>query len=206
MSLFGRNGFLSIVLASGLLLGAVSPAAASAPLQQAPSKLSVPSAVRPADAPTGSISGTVSAVALPGGGNGPYFRPRIDAQSTDPASGVDETTYALSDGSYSLPDIPVGTYRVIFNDQPLNQNPTMYATQRWNDSSTVAGATTVSVTDGGTVTGINATLQIGATIEGTVTAKGSPNTPLAGLEVYGGSGFVREAYTDASGHYSLPAF
>ena len=83
-----------------------------------------------------------------------------------------------------------------------------YITQWWDNVSSQAGAAVISITSGGSVTGIDTAMVQGGSISGTVTAA-SGGAPLQGVcvsaHVTGGGpgGGVRGAATAANGTYTL---
>ena len=83
--------------------------------------------------------------------------------------------YVGQQGTYRLPNLAAGTYRLRFSD-PDAEWPDEY----WDDAATLASATDVVVTTT-PVTGKNAVMGVGASIRGTVTTDGT--TPLADVHV-----------------------
>ena len=140
--------------------------------------------------------------------------------STDPASILGDTTITVlsSDGtfwglthavnyygnsaSYSIAGIPLGSYKVEFS---AGSN---YQSQFWNDQSSLATATPISVTGPQTFSGIDAMLATRPHITGTVRGT-APNGTVstldrATLEVYTSSGeFVDYETTDSNGTYDF---
>ena len=86
-------------------------------------------------------------------------------------AGVDVTTYVLqgadwvpyqsvesaADGSYDLGGLPAGDYTLGFSD------PASGAAEYWNDEAAIADADRLAVSSSGTTTGLNASLDTGAT-------------------------------------------
>lgn len=106
-----------------------------------------------------------------------------------------------ADGTYAIHGLSAGSYRVEFGD-PSGRG---YITEFYDDSASISGAKPVAVTSGGLTNGIDAQLEIGGTITGTVT--GDDGAPLSDIFVSAmpTSGDVgRNAYTGADGTYSLP--
>jgi major membrane immunogen (membrane-anchored lipoprotein) len=89
------------------------------------------------------------------------------------------TTSAV-DGTYLISGVPVGTYKVRFQDC---SGPIDYAIEYYDDKPDFDSANVVSVTAGATTSGINAGLAPSANISGTVVADGT-GTPLGGICVY----------------------
>ncbi|WBM79389.1 carboxypeptidase regulatory-like domain-containing protein [Cryobacterium breve] len=122
------------------------------------------------------------------------------------ASGGKLYGYAMTDaaGRYSISGLSAGSYTVQFTD---GQNSGLVS-EYYDNAATKQAAKPVTVGAAATVTGINAALDTGGTITGTVTKTGSDGT------VPSTSGYVRViaadnedsvAYgsTDTSGHYSV---
>ena len=157
-------------------------------------------------APGGSISGTVL-----GGSPGPH--PQIDVCAevvpVDP-NGSFGFAFTGSDGSYMASGLAAGQYKVYFNDPTCGFGVPQFASQWYDGQPTRATAATVSVSVGGTTSGIDATLQPFGGITGTVTS-GAAHAPVAGecvLAVPAGHGFAgtqppEEAVTAKDGGYSL---
>jgi len=109
-------------------------------------------------ATTGSIAGTVSA-----GGDPIVGEVEVCAKSV-----IDESTFKcvalLGGGPYEITELPAGEYKVGF--WPTGN----YVTQFWNHGLTWSEATAVQVAAELTTPGVNAVLEVGATISGTITA------------------------------------
>ena len=115
----------------------------------------------------------------------------------------------LTDGTYNLAGLPSGSYDVSFQSCGPSSG-TGYVTQYYNGAATLTGATSVSVTAGNTTPNINAALQAGGAISGTVTTTTSGTTSgISGICVdaftSGASGgqFVAGTQSAASGTYVL---
>lgn len=107
-----------------------------------------------------------------------------------------------ADGSYTIEGLVPGAYTLEFSPA-YGQN---YLTQYWNDEPTAAAADTITVAGGDAITGINATLAVGASISGVVTTVETPGVGLAGasaLAVDSTGNYVGSATTDAEGSYSI---
>jgi len=131
----------------------------------------------------------VGVVALPSAGGYPYFG--------QPAA----------DGTYSIIGLPVGTYDVFFAASGFD---IPQSDQWWSNSTTQGAATPVSVTTGQVVTGIDATLGLGATITGTVSGVTSAGgvVPAQNATVYlystdSKAVFNQEVYADNEGNFTL---
>ena len=82
---------------------------------------------------------------------------------------------AGADGGYVLDAVPPGAYLLLF------QMGTGYLAEYYPNAATEDGATEVAVTAGGTVDGVNAQLEQGGRLTGTVTGRGG--RPLKGINV-----------------------
>src|SRR5262249_3512993 len=111
-------------------------------------------------------------------------------------------TGAASDGSYSLAGLASGTYRIEF-EGPSGSGS--YQFQFYDNRTSLATADPVTVTAGQPTTGINAALQGGGAISGTVT-DAVTHLPVAGIEVSAhasGDTIALGASTDANGRYTI---
>jgi hypothetical protein len=98
--------------------------------------------------PNGTITGTVT---------GPAATPVSgECVTAVPLAASDTPVIAISAaGNYSLVDLTPGQYRVEFS---AGCGATGYATQWWQDASSEQAATILTVSPGGTISGISATL------------------------------------------------
>jgi 5-hydroxyisourate hydrolase-like protein (transthyretin family) len=114
------------------------------------------------------------------------------------------TAMTNSSGGYTMPALASGSYKVEFS---ANSEVGNYAPQYYNVKSSLAEAEPVSVTAGSTTPEINAQMQPGGQITGTVTD--SEGKPLQGVDVSvfeaGGSSTVPVGYTqtDPTGDYTV---
>ena len=145
----------------------------------------------------GKISGIVT-------GTGGVPLPSVSVSAQGSNGGYSSATTDAS-GSYSLRGLAAGDYKVQFSP-PIGD----YVGQWWLGMSSSGSAMPLTVTAGGSLTGKNATLKVGATVSGTVTGVGSAlvGGAIAGatVEAYSGStGNYRltTATTDAGGNYTL---
>lgn len=132
-------------------------------------------------------------------------------------SAVGHATTSATDGSYSVSGVAPGTYAVKFKPCASNPNYVYYVTQFYNDEPSLGAADPVTVSAGSTQNGVDAAMQLGGQIAGTVTD--SSDAPLGSVCVAaspaggGGtmSGSIRGATTQApfstktnpAGQYSL---
>jgi Carboxypeptidase regulatory-like domain len=125
-----------------------------------------------AAAPTGSIAGTVTEAA----GGAPVEAVEVCAWDV-----VDEInagcTFTDAGGSYVLTELPAGEYKIEFWPPEGPLLPQLYDHQY-----SFREADLVSVKDGEAVAGIDAALEVGGEISGTVYS-GATGAPLEGIEV-----------------------
>jgi len=111
-----------------------------------------------------------------------------------------------SDGSYSIDALPTGSYTVAFSGGCGNTGS--YVSQYYNGQPNQGSATPVQLTAGQTTTGIDATMQPGATITGVVTGAGGSklSNVCVGISPLPGQGlgffFDRLAFTK-NGSYTV---
>jgi hypothetical protein len=105
-------------------------------------------------------------------------------------------------GNYVLSGLRSGSYKLRFSD--CSTPPRNLASEWWNDAATTATATSIDLTAGQVVDGINAALVTGGSIVGTVQNAGGAGIPgicvTAGSSTAGTSG---SATTSANGTYSV---
>ena len=102
-------------------------------------------------------------------------------------------------GEYVIAGVPAGEYTVSFNGSAIG-----YVNQYYNGKAGAGEANLVTLTAGGTTSGINAALEEGGKISGKVT-DASTKAPVPGLEVYiygAGSEPITAAVTNPSGEYA----
>ncbi len=151
-----------------------------------------------AAAETGTIVGTVSA------SGAPLAATKICAI---PALGVSTCAETNSEGKYEL-ELAIGTYKVEFTGQVCAGGackPT-YIRQFYDDEETYANAADVAVEEGATTPDIDATMQEGGAIEGTVERAALHPGALAGAEVCAEPGEALPpicTFTNAEGKYVL---
>jgi hypothetical protein len=128
----------------------------------------------------------------------------------DSADDYVDIVYANTAGVYTVTQLANTAYRLKFEP---HGTANLYLTEYYNDKPTLAAADPVPVALGQTVTGIDAVLTRGGTIQGTVT-DATTGAPLADVVVSAyidsaGSGcagdfvFLASATTDAAGNYTL---
>lgn len=142
--------------------------------------------------PDATISGKVTAE-----GGAPLSDINVYARSTD--SAYAESAITAEDGTYSVPGLPAGDYKLEF--YAYGQN---YETQWYDNQDSEAEADILSVTAGQERTGVDAVLRPDATVSGTVSAAGGE--PLASIAVdvrSTESGLSESAETDPDGHYTV---
>jgi Carboxypeptidase regulatory-like domain len=107
-------------------------------------------------------------------------------------------------GKYVLNSLFPGTYSVEFSTGCGNRGN--FAPQYWRDKAHAAHQTPIKISTGQIVTGVNAALTAGASVEGVVRATNSAGKPLAGICVLaaGSAGLdFAGALTHANGSYRL---
>lgn len=112
--------------------------------------------------------------------------------------GDEGCTFADGNGDYALRGLRSGSYKVRFGAGPSNLG---YVRQFYSGKATRKEANPVSVAAGSTTSGIDATLQRGGTLSGTVT-DADTDEPLAGIEVCVGF-YAGCDTTAADGSYEL---
>lgn len=144
----------------------------------------------------GSVSGTVVDSSTQTGISG------IEVQVQDTSGNFVANAFTAADGTYSVTNVPAGTYVVAFNP---NQDAD-YVSQYYNGKSDITTADPVSVASGADTPNINGSLApASGHITGTVTAAtgGGPVANVS-VEVQDSSGFfVASATTDANGNYTV---
>jgi hypothetical protein len=167
----------------------------------------------------GEIEGTVTE-ANPAGGSVPLKGISVVVLPSDSEQPVGFAT-TEADGHYTVMGLPGGSYRVEFSPgfegegepEPLGVEGEEFPVlkrrdligQFYKDAPSLAAATAVPVVQEEAAEGIDAELQRGAEIEGTVT-DAATHAPLADAFVVAyeaGKVPVGTAFTDASGHYAI---
>lgn len=193
----------SILALSPASLVHVSPAEAQRPIHHelvlAPTAQTArrPALVSPSPAgilATGQITGVVTAADT----SLPIMFTYATAYTPD--GGYIKSALTDSNGQYTLTDLDPGDYKVEFYYFGGNYVPEWY-----DDRPDLNTADLVTVTDGGLTPLINAILEVGGEITGTVTAEDT-GLPLENISVYAytlDGAYVTSDYTDASGKYSI---
>jgi RHS repeat-associated protein len=142
----------------------------------------------------GEITGTVT----DGASKLPVTGATVTAYMTSGSSVTSATTNAK--GEYALERLTGGSYKVGFNATEQNLVP-----QYFEDKGALYEAGAVSVTTGSTTPGINAALQAGGGLSGTI-SNATTKAPLASasVSIQASSGsYVAIGYTNAKGQYSV---
>ena len=155
-------------------------------------------------APGGSVSGLVT------GGSHPQIGVCVELVPVA-RGGSFGSAVTGQDGGYTATGLAAGRYQVYFNDPTCFLGGSQYAAQWYDGQPTQATAGTITVSAGGTTSGIDATLQPLSGITGTVT--GPAHAPVGGECVTAtpaGRGFAGSlppevAVTRPDGSYSLTA-
>lgn len=146
----------------------------------------------------GSIAGTVTAV-----GGGAVEGLLVCAFANTAMGEAGRCTHTASAGAYAIHGLPqLSNYVVEF----LSEDDFDYQPQYYDGAATAAGATHVAVVVGATTSGIDAELEPGAGISGTLTEVGT-HRPLAGVEIGlfhpGSEELLDYVVTDGAGHYAF---
>lgn len=110
------------------------------------------------------------------------------------------------DGSYVLPGLAAGSYQVCFHSYASSITPpTGYVDQCWQGQEVPNGGTPVQVGTAGVTSGIDARLNVGGELIGTVTDSTGAPVAYVSVTAQGSNGVWYDSYgfTDSSGHYSL---
>ena len=148
--------------------------------------------------PGGIITGTVTAAV--GGAN---LQGICVSASQSGGTGTGSASTAAN-GTYTIDNLPTGSYTVEFSVSGCG-NAGSYAAQWYNAESSSSSANLVSVTAGSTTSSINAAMEPGGTIQGTVTAAVG-GADLAGICVFATiSGGITPVFTStaSNGTYSI---
>lgn len=150
----------------------------------------LPAGAVAAEGETGNITGQVTEAA---------GKPVVEVEVC--AEAVDESHFKCTttgpDGTYEIPDLAPGKYKVGF------WTTRNYVVQFWEDELTWGTATPVPVAGGQPTPDINAVLEVGATISGTVTAAAT-GAPVEEVEACAILGEIeRCATTGAAGQYTI---
>lgn len=144
----------------------------------------------------GSISGTVT------GGGGPLDDVYVDVQNAITGAWVGGAA-TDADGEYTVEGLPAGSFRLWFGPSDHNSaNGTSYMAEYYANARVEADATPVSVALSTVTPNIDADLEVGGSISGTVTGDGGP---LDGLWVQAYADGIGTFYaqTDVGGHYTI---
>lgn len=108
-----------------------------------------------------------------------------------------------ANGQYTVRGLPTGSYKVEFSPG-IGSDPN-FVTQFYQGASSPAGATAVAVTQGASTPNINAELQVGAEITGTVTDlyTRAPVAKVSVVAIGTGELAIKSTSTDASGQYTI---
>lgn len=150
---------------------------------------------------TGRIDGTVTSAS----GDAPIKGITVCADLR--GGGIQSCASTEADGDYAIAGLAGGEYVVSFS--PSSGSALNFVPQYYDDKSSFSEATPVAVAAGGTISGIDAELEVGGEIEGEVT-EAAGGAPIEGIEVCaskvsGGEGFFGDcARTGVGGKYTVP--
>ena len=168
---------------------------------------STTSAINAAMQAGGQISGTVTDATS----SSPVANVEVDVYATNSSGSTPvDTVCTASDGTYTVSGLATGSYYVGFAVHPSLCGPSNYLPQFYNGKSSLVSSDAVSVTAGSTTSSINAAMQVGGQISGTVTDAASAS-PAGNVEVdvyaSNGSGAtpVKVACTSNAGRYTIAA-
>jgi len=149
-------------------------------------------------APGGQITGSVT---YPAGitFDGGY----TSAQLYSVETGSEVARSRVVSGAYSFTGLGDGEYRIFFDSWRLP-----IVDQWWQDADDFADADVITISDGAAQSGVDVTLNAGATITGTISGRGQESDSLKSVSAYrvdDDGDFVREnfVYLDDNGSYSL---
>ncbi len=156
----------------------------------------------------GAISGTVTEA----GSSTPLSGIGIEAFQPGHESVEGDSGYTTSaaNGKYTVPNLNPGSYTVEF--YPIYNTHANVLAQYYNNKTLQQTPDPVAVSSGFTAAGVNAKMQPGATISGTVTSAGAGHEPISGITVIaektsGGTpaqeGYWETTETTANGSYEL---
>ncbi len=170
--------------------------------------------------PAASISGTVTGTSDPSG----LDQVDVTAWLVDDPS-ANATVQTDASGSYTVPGLPAGDYKVAFIDGCSSSDyfcatPRDYAPTYWDGRGSATAADAIAISEGDARTGIDAVLGAGATLSGRVTDVDNPSVGLEGVQVEvidlaggyvsGYDGYLPQAShvygatsTDTDGYYTL---
>jgi 5-hydroxyisourate hydrolase-like protein (transthyretin family) len=158
-----------------------------------------PRAVGVAVVCTGGISGTVT------GANNGQLLDGVTVIVQLVGSTFTKNQDTDNNGFYSISGLPAGNYRVRF--VPSSSDRDVYLSEYYNNQPDESSASLVAVADGTITPNIDAALDAGATISGTVTGADT-QTGLNNVFVYvydANGALVNLVLTNASGAYTTPA-
>jgi len=148
----------------------------------------------------GKVEGTVTEAASPFGGLEKIEVTVYEAGGSEFPVGFATTK---ADGKYTVVGLAGGSYKVGFS--PGFESALNFVTQYYEGASSLAAAKPVPVVQGETTTGIDAKLQVGGKVTGSVT-DASTHTALSGVYVFAlgaGEAPAGLARTNASGKYTI---
>jgi hypothetical protein len=173
---------------------------APAQSEESPAETAVAPEIAPAEPQQPQLTGTITGVVTAADTGDPIQYAYVEAYSSPNV--VVTSDYADAAGQYLL-TVAAGTYRVRFS-----RSSSPYAPEWYNNAPTYEDATDVVVYDNMTTPDINAALDEGGRILGTVTSTEWGSPPLANAQVRlyqsrEGTSPVAYSYADSSGDYQF---
>ncbi len=148
----------------------------------------------PAQAANGAFQGTVTAQ------TGGAAIANASVVAYDATGSFAGSTTANSSGFYTLAGLAPGQYRVVFT-APVGQN---FLSEWYNDQTSLATATPITVTSGGLLGSVNAALTTGAIISGTLTTGATTPVSNGTVVLYDSAqNYVASTASNGSGVYTF---
>lgn len=155
----------------------------------------------PPPEPTGSISGVVTTESGASTNGVTVTSYRYNAERNSWTWGP-WASVGADDGAYELSGLPDGEYRIEFRAQALITN---LVSEWWSDAADLMSATTITVSSGAAITGVDASLATGGTITGTVVDEAGAPVPQVSVRASGSASGAGSGYTitDSNGFYRV---
>lgn len=152
---------------------------------------------------TGSIAGEVTESHVGDGNGGPLQGICVEAYEAPMSLRLEGWARTDGNGAYEIEGLDPGAYHVKLRDC---RHPSTHLTEWYEDAEERESAQAVTVTQGAT-TGVDAVLDLGGSISGTVTEEGGDGDPIPGVKVWAWNldrgGGPTEAETGTHGRYEI---